>query len=111
MPRNWHQRVDDILTCIARIKSYTEALSFYEFENNQLVIDGVLRNFSIIGEAVRHISDNIQSKNPHVLWAQIKGMRNIIAHEYFGVSLEILWHSIQNEILVLEDQLKKIVQD
>jgi uncharacterized protein with HEPN domain len=76
-----------------------------------MVVDAVLRNFSIIGEAARFIPDAVKTDNPQVPWEQITGMRNIIIHEYFGVSLEILWHSIQNELPDLEEQLKMILLD
>ena len=109
MPRDWKLRIEDILSSINRIKDYTAGLSSSNFLEDQLVVDAVLRNFSIIGEAVRYIPENVQAENPQVPWAQIKGMRNIIVHEYFGVSLEILWYSIQNEIPNLEKQLKEIL--
>ena len=63
-----------------------------------MVVDAVLHNFPIIGEAAQYIPEDMQAENPQVPWVQIKGMRNIIVHEYFGVSLEILWHTIQNEL-------------
>ena len=51
MPRDWKLRIEDMLVGLGRIRDYTVDLQFSDFEGNQMVIDAVLRNFSIIGEA------------------------------------------------------------
>lgn len=72
--------------------------------------DAVLRNLEIIGEAVKHLPDEIKEKYPDVKWRKITGFRDIVAHNYFGVSDEIVWDVVQNEIPPLLKQVKEILR-
>lgn len=91
--RQWKLRVSDILECIARITEYTNEISFEQFQSDKKTIDAVLRNLEIIGEAVRHIPATIQENYADLPWAEMRAMRNIVAHEYFGVNLSIIWNT------------------
>lgn len=90
--------IDDIKDSAKQILKYTEDLTFEQFSNNRMVIDAVIRNFQIIGEAVTHISENMQDQYPHIPWRSIRGMRNLLVHDYWGVDLTILWETIQESI-------------
>ncbi|MFI5272574.1 MAG: DUF86 domain-containing protein [Ktedonobacterales bacterium] len=63
----------------------------------------MVRNLEIIGEAVKHLPKALRSGYPSVPWTQISGLRDILAHQYFGVSLPILWDIVQNEAPALRD--------
>ena len=73
--------------------------------------DAILRNLEIIGEATKHISEESKSHYPRVKWRKIGDFRNIVAHNYFGVSDEIVWDVIENEIPPLLDQVKIIMSE
>ena len=60
-----------------------------------MVQDAVLYNLAIIGEAARHIPEEICRRFSEVAWAKMRGMRNIVTHEYFGISLPIVWETVQ----------------
>jgi len=96
--RDFFLYIDDIKDSAKRILEYTQDMSFEQFSENQMAIDAVIRNLEVIGEAVTHLPDNIQNQYPNVPWRSIKGMRNILVHEYWGVDLEILWATIQESI-------------
>ncbi|MFN4144499.1 MAG: DUF86 domain-containing protein [Runella sp.] len=64
----------------------------------------------IIGEATAAISDALKDKFPEVEWQPIKRFRNIIVHEYFGVSTQILWGVVQKELPILKQQIQVIVE-
>ena len=70
--RNWRMRVDDILTCIRKIKSYTSNMTFEQFDADDKTKDAVIRNFEIIGEAASHIPLEIQDKYPHLDWLDLR---------------------------------------
>jgi len=91
MTRDARLYLYDILESIEKIEQYTANLTFEDFAANSMVVDAVVRNFEIIGEASSHIPDDIQSKYSEVPWFEMKGMRNIMVHEYFRVDLKIVW--------------------
>ncbi len=109
--RNWKIRVEDILVCIGKIKSYTQNMTFEQFCVDEKTVDAVIRNFEIIGEAASHIPLKIQDKYPHLGWLEMRGMRNIIAHEYFGVSLSIIWHTAEHDLPMLEKDLLNLLDN
>jgi uncharacterized protein with HEPN domain len=108
-PREWRLRVEDILEAIARIQRYIEGLTFEEFQADQKTVDAVVRNLEIIGEAVRHLSASQQGLPGETPWADIAGMRNILIHEYFGVDLKIIWHTIVEDLPKLKVQVRGLL--
>jgi uncharacterized protein with HEPN domain len=90
--------LEDILDACLKIQSYTRNLAFEEFEENEMIIDAVIRNFEIIGEAATRLPDDFKDAHPEIDWHRIRGFRNRIVHDYFGVDLSILW-KIKNESL------------
>ena len=72
--------LEDILDCIDRIEIYTKDLSYDDFVEKQMVIDAVVRNLEIIGEASKNIKDETRKKYKSIPWNRMIGLRNIIAH-------------------------------
>jgi len=103
--------LQDIVDSIEKVKKYTDNLTLEEFEINDMVIDAVVRNFEIIGEAVSHVPDSIKEMYPDVPWYKMKGMRNIIAHEYFSVDQDIVWDTARKALPFVAEQIKKIIDD
>lgn len=102
--------LNDIVDSIKKILEYTKEIDYDEFTKNTLVFDAVIRNFEIIGEAARNISEEIKSKYPNITWSDMIGMRNILIHSYFGIDYSIVWNT--RELLPdLLEEMKKVVQD
>lgn len=76
-PRDWRLRIEDILEAIHKTQRYVSGLSFDEFCADDKVVDAVVRNLEVIGEAARHIPPEIESRHPGVPWGEMRGMRNI----------------------------------
>ena len=72
--------------------------TYDNFEEKWIEQDSVIRNLEIIGEASNHISDDLKQKYPDVAWNQMKGMRNFMTHEYFGLQLDTIWDAAVNDI-------------
>lgn len=109
-PRDWNLRIKDILESIAKISRYTEGITFEIFSADEMIIDAVVRNIAIIGEAARNIPVEIQEKYPQIPWDEICGMRNIVIHQYFGVSLSILWQTVKEDLPKLAKMLNDITE-
>ncbi len=108
MPRSHKLYIDDILGAIAKIEKYTGKIAFEKFSKDSLVQDGVIRNLEIIGEAVKRLPLEIRKKHPDVEWKKIAGIRDVIVHEYFGVSVNIVWDIVRNRVPELKVSIRKI---
>jgi uncharacterized protein with HEPN domain len=75
----------DILESMNRIDTYIFGVEYDSFLSNQMLIDAVIRNLEVIGEAARNVSDEIRNKYPKIPWRNMIGLRNILIHQYFGV--------------------------
>jgi uncharacterized protein with HEPN domain len=102
MERDYILFIEDILTCIEKIERYTKGFSFEEFCKNDMVVDAVIRNFEIIGEATKKIPQEVKEKYPYVEWKEATGFRDVLIHEYFGIDLEAMWDTIIKNIPLLK---------
>jgi uncharacterized protein with HEPN domain len=85
-------------------------MDFRRFAEDRKTIDAVIRNFTIIGEAAIRISEKIKAENQEIPWRDMSDMRNIVVHEYFGVSNKILWETIQSDLPPLVPLLQKLLE-
>ncbi len=108
--RNWTLRIEHLLDAIAKIEQYTENMSETTFANNSLVVDAVIRNFLVIGEAVRHIPNEVQGAHPEIPWTLMRGMRNVLVHNYDHLRSDIVWRTIQNDLPPLVEPLRRLLQ-
>ena len=108
-PREWKFRIEDISDALDRINLYVEGLTFEGWLKDQKTIDAVVRNFEIIGEAAANVPEEFQEQIPEIPWYQLKAMRNVLIHEYFGVDNEVIWITIRNDLPPLRDKIRKIL--
>ncbi len=96
--------LEDMLDSATRILEYTNNMTFEEFQLDNKTIDAVTRNFEIIGEASNLLPEEIKEKYSEVEWYRIRGFRNRIVHDYFGIDLQIIWK-------ITFDQIPKLILD
>lgn len=101
----------DILESINHIESFIENVDEDSFFSNVEKQDAVLRRLEIIGEAVKHLPDRIRNKYSTTPWRQIAGMRDIIIHEYFGITLDMIWVVITEDLPELKAVIQKIIAE
>jgi len=99
----------DIRDSIENILAFTEGLDFERFDRNIVVKHAVLHNFAIIGEAVSKLPDLVKENHPEIPWREIKGFRNYVIHEYFGLDAGIIWQIIQTDLAALKDGISQIL--
>ena len=104
--RDWNLLFEDILESINKIGDYTKGSELETFISNPMLIDAVVRNIEIIGEASVKIPEEIKTKFSNVPWIKLKGIRNRIVHDYFGVDANIIWEIIEKDL----DELKHHVE-
>ncbi len=100
--------LDDILQCCDRIIRYTQGMAYGQFETDDKTVDAVVRNLEIIGEAVKNIPEAIKDKNTQIEWRKIAGLRDIVVHAYFNVSISIVWDVVTHQIPELKKQIDQI---
>lgn len=109
MPRVWTLRIQDILDSIVKIQDYIAGMTFESFYQDDKTIDAVIRNLEIIGEAGGYVPEEIRTRYPALPWSEMRGMRNILAHAYFRVSLSIVWQAAVNDLPPLIPLLQEIL--
>ncbi len=102
--------LEDMLESALKIKRYTANLDFESFINDEKTIDAVVRNFEIIGEAANRTDPDFSTINPEIEWKRIRGFRNRIVHDYFGIDYEIVWTIVENDIEELIDQIEILIK-
>lgn len=91
--------LESILEAIDRITEYTSGIKTADdFDKDYRNFDATMMNFVVIGEMIDKISDEFKKKHPEIEWVKIKGFRNIVAHDYFGIDAEEVWQIIKAKI-------------
>ena len=98
-----------ILEAIEKIQKFTLAIeNADQLYADDLIFDGVLMNFVVIGEMVVKLSEDFQESTANIEWGKIQSLRNIVAHDYFGVDAEEIWQILKNDLVRLEEDIQKI---
>lgn len=103
--------LEDMLESALKIKRYTLNLDYDSFANDDKTIDAVVRNFEIIGEAANRTDPDFRIMNPEIEWNRIRGFRNRIVHDYFGIDYEIVWTIIENDLGNLIKQIESVISN
>lgn len=102
-------RLLHIIDAIEEIEKYLLYVDFNEFLKNSMMRFACIKQMEIVGEASNHLSTALKSKFTDIEWAQIVGMRNVFAHEYFGIDSSLVWDIIKNDIPDLKIKITRIL--
>jgi len=108
--RDYRLFLEDILMSIQKIEKYTANLTFETFSENDLVIDAVIRNLEIIGEAVKKLPKEIRKRYSDIPWKEIAGFRDVLIHDYFGVDIVVIWKTIVEDLPFLKKHVELILK-
>ncbi len=108
--RDDQARLKDILEAIERIQKYAvqgrEALT-----RDELIQTWTVYYLQVIGEAARSLSEEFRQKHPEIPWSEIIGMRNVLAHRYFGIDVDIVWQAVDHDLPELKQHVSKILEE
>lgn len=107
--RNWRLYAEDILEACAKIRRYLAGRSFESFETDELTRDAVIRNIEVIGEAAKNLPNEVIARAPDVEWRKIRGMRDVVAHGYFGLDSSVIWSSATSKLDALEAAVRNLL--
>ena len=110
MHRTILQYLDDILESIGNIEEDTTGISFDEFSKDRRRKDAVIRNFQVIGEAIKNLPEDLKERYPDTDWRKIAGFRDVITHGYFGIKYTILWDNAKNKLPGLKKDIRHIIK-
>ncbi|SDF24142.1 Uncharacterized conserved protein, contains HEPN domain [Methanolobus vulcani] len=99
----------DIIEAIDEIEEFTSGIDFSEFLNDRKTQKAVVKNIEVIGEAAKNVPDEIKTSYAYIPWRVIAGMRDRLAHGYFGIDYAIVWDVVDNRLLGLRDSIRVIL--
>jgi uncharacterized protein with HEPN domain len=109
--RNDRTYLAHIRESIESIEEYLEGASYEQFASSKMMIDAVVRELEIIGEASNNFSDEFRRQHSDMLWRRMKDMRNFLIHEYFGVNTKVVWDTCKNDLPQLRSFIEKILDE
>ncbi len=100
-------RVEHVLNAINLIQTFSAGYTPQSFEKDIKTNSACLYQFTIIAQASSHIESNILDRHPYP-WYKIRAFRNFILHEYHGITMRVIWDTIQHVIPELKSHFEKI---
>ncbi len=111
MSRDWTMYLDDMIACCRRVIEYTCGADRESFFSGGMAYDATLRNLEVLGEAAKKVPEDVRRAHPDVQWRKIAGLRDVLAHDYFGLEEETLWDVVANKVPALLPALEKIREE
>ena len=106
--REWLFYISDMIKFSQNVLTYSDGLEQSTFEQSGLNYDATVRNLELIGEAARHIPDEIRTEYSDIPWRQMVATRNQLIHGYLGIDNDILWNIIKQDIPALIPELEEL---
>lgn len=107
--RNDRTYLTHIREALETTEEYLKDVSYDRFVSNKMIIDAVVRELEIIGEASNKLSDQFREEHSGVLWRRMKDMRNFLIHEYFGVNTKVVWDTYKDDLPQLKSYIEEIL--
>ena len=93
-----------------KIERYIHGIGFDEFTADEMRKDAVVRNFEVIGEAIKNLPGELERTVPENRLEKIAGFRDVLTHAYFGIKPTILWDNAINKLPALKTEIRHILK-
>ena len=108
--RNWSLFLLDMQGRCTKILRYSQGLTKQHCLAYEMMVDAVLRNLEVLGEAAKQIPPAVRERHPQLPWRRIAGLRDVLVHAYFGLEEDTIWQIVSESIPALADQLDQVVE-
>jgi uncharacterized protein with HEPN domain len=105
------ENLQDMLDATIKAREFLGEMSLREFEQDERTTFAVIRALEMLGEAARHIPEDVRSNNPDVPWGDMTGMRNVLIHDYLEVDLETVWMTVRNDLPDAEAEIRRMIEE
>ena len=109
-PREWRFRIENMIEFCEQVQEFTDGMEEADFFSNSLVNAATLHKIALIGEAARHVPEDIRSDYTEIPWVSMISTRNRIIHYYLGIDDDRVWAIIRTDIPALLPQLRALLE-
>jgi uncharacterized protein with HEPN domain len=107
--RDWRLYADDIIGSCGKVRRFIAGMTYEMFVADERTRDAVIWNLEVIGEAAKNLPDKVIAKAPEVEWRKVRGMRDVIAHGYFGLDMKVVWDTAKAKLDELDTAVRKLL--
>ena len=111
MSRDLRLYLEDIRDHCGEIAEHVRGLTYEEFVSDRRTYKSVVFSLIVIGEAAKHVPEEVRSRHPEVEWRRIAGLRNVIAHGYFALRDPVLWEIVTEKLPALREQVEQMLAE
>lgn len=111
MKREFIDYLNDIFDAIEKVERFTQGMDFAQFAADDKTVFAVVRSLEIIGEATKKVPKPIKNRYPAIPWQEMAGIRDKFIHEYFGVKLEVVWKTVQQDLPDLKPLIAQMIKE
>lgn len=108
-PRLAQDYLGDILDAMDKAEDFTGSMNLQAFKNDDKTVFAVIRSLEIIGEAAKKVPAHLRRRFPDIPWKSLAGMRDKLIHDYVGVSLEVVWRTVKEDIPAVRPRLNEML--
>ena len=108
-PRLVQDYLGDILDAMDKAEDFTGSMSLQAFKSDDKTVYAVIRSLEIIGEAAKKVPAHLRRRFPDIPWKSLAGMRDKLIHDYVGVSLEVVWRTVKEDIPAVRPRLNEML--
>jgi uncharacterized protein with HEPN domain/predicted nucleotidyltransferase len=108
-PKRWRWRVQELLHLTERLQALTLGHDLASFSADAVAQDAACMNLLRLGEGTKFVPQQVQDAHPELPWGELRGVRNLLAHDYFGIDVGLLWYTLSVELPPLSAGLEAVL--
>lgn len=109
--RSYKDYLQNILDAMNKAQNFVSGMGYEAFKDDDKTAYAVIRALEVIGEAAKHVPDNLRQKYPGIPWQDMSGMRDVLIHAYFGVDIETVWLTVTEKISQIKPLIEKVMKE